>query len=94
MVEQNDDGKDWSTDDDVVVGFRQASGQSLQVLADITIPSLFGRTVTPRSANLFNTRSCPLGFTSNFSMLKHVRPRCAPSQPNPLELRRETVPLQ
>ena len=41
---------------------KQASGQSLQILADITIPSLFGRPLTPRSANLFEPPLCLPGL--------------------------------
>ena len=70
---------------------KQASGQSLQMLADITIPSFFGRLLTPRSANLFEPPLCLPRFTPIFPMLKHVKPRCAQTLS---EGRRETVPLQ
>ena len=62
---------------------KQASGQSLQMLADITIPSFFGRPLTPRSANLFKPPLCLPRFTAIFPMLKRVKPRCLPSQPEP-----------
>jgi hypothetical protein len=62
---------------------KQASGQSLQMLADINDPFLFRRTLTPRSANLFQPPLCPPRFTSIFPMLKHVKPRCLPTQPDP-----------
>jgi hypothetical protein len=62
---------------------KQASGQSLQMLADINDPFLFRRTLTPRSANLFQSPLCLPWSTSIFPMLKHVKPRCLPSQPDP-----------
>jgi hypothetical protein len=62
---------------------KQASGQSLQMLADINDPFLFRRTLTPRSANLFQSPLCLPWSTSIFPMLKHVKPRCLPTQPDP-----------
>lgn len=62
---------------------KQASGQSLQKLADINDPFLFRRTLTPQSANLFQAPLCLPRSTSIFPMLKHVKPRCLPSQPDP-----------
>lgn len=61
----------------------QAPGQSLQMLADITITSLSGGPLTPRSANLFEARPCLHRLTSIFPRLKHVKPLRIPSQPDP-----------
>lgn len=59
------------------------SGLSLQMLADVTIPSLFGHPLTPRSANLFKTSTLPHLVYPHLPKLKHVKPRCLPSPPDP-----------